>query len=119
MRLTIYKRVVLHVWLAFAAMAQIPAVDWKKHESEILERHRALIRIDTSSPPGNETAAVEYLKKTVDRAVRMESITAGARPATPPSPLDTHRVRALERATTRMYPGAATLPAILEAAAGK
>jgi len=43
------------------------AVDWKSLEPEILEQYSNLIRIDTSSPPGNETKAAEYLKKVLDR----------------------------------------------------
>jgi hypothetical protein len=43
---------------AGAAAAQVPAVDWKAQEAEILRHYRSLIQIDTSSPPGNETAAV-------------------------------------------------------------
>jgi acetylornithine deacetylase/succinyl-diaminopimelate desuccinylase-like protein len=50
--------------LCFAsiAMAQAPAVDWKKQEAEILRHHRSLIQIDSSSPPGNETKVTDYLK---------------------------------------------------------
>ena len=52
----------LFVGLAFSAMAQIPAVDWKAQQAETLRHYRALVQIDTSSPPGNETAVVNYLK---------------------------------------------------------
>jgi hypothetical protein len=45
------------------AAAQVPAVDWKKQEAEILRHHRALVQIDSSSPPGNETKVDDYLKK--------------------------------------------------------
>src|SRR5258706_4747814 len=45
------------------ARAQVPAVDWKRQEAEILRHHRALIQIDSSSPPGNGTKVVDYLKK--------------------------------------------------------
>jgi acetylornithine deacetylase/succinyl-diaminopimelate desuccinylase-like protein len=41
---------------------QAPAINWKQHEAEILLHYRALVQIDTSSPPGNETRAVNYLK---------------------------------------------------------
>ncbi len=41
-------------------------VDWAKVNPETLAHYTSLIRIDTSSPPGNETAAVEYLKKVLD-----------------------------------------------------
>src|SRR5205809_7832352 len=42
-------------------------VDWKSLQSEILEHYSNLIRIDTSSPPGNETKAAEYIKKVLER----------------------------------------------------
>src|ERR1700686_321919 len=53
----------LCVLLASQAVAQVPAVDWKKQEAEILRHHRSLVQIDTSSPPGNETKVVDYLKR--------------------------------------------------------
>src|SRR5258708_17491670 len=48
------------------ALAQIPAVDWEKEKSEILTHYRSLVQIDTRNPPGNETKAVEYLKKALE-----------------------------------------------------
>jgi acetylornithine deacetylase/succinyl-diaminopimelate desuccinylase-like protein len=36
-------------------------------EAETLQHFQALLRIDTSSPPGNETKAVEYLKQVFDK----------------------------------------------------
>jgi acetylornithine deacetylase/succinyl-diaminopimelate desuccinylase-like protein len=53
---------ILFIGLASSAMAQVPAVDWKTQEAETLRHYRALVQIDTSSPPGNETAVVNYLK---------------------------------------------------------
>jgi acetylornithine deacetylase/succinyl-diaminopimelate desuccinylase-like protein len=46
--------------------AQAPVIDWKQHEAEILRHYRALVQINTSSPPGNETAAVNYLKQALE-----------------------------------------------------
>jgi acetylornithine deacetylase/succinyl-diaminopimelate desuccinylase-like protein len=51
---------------ASLAAAQIPAINWKQQEAEILRHHRALIQIDSSNPPGNETRVVEYLKRTLE-----------------------------------------------------
>jgi acetylornithine deacetylase/succinyl-diaminopimelate desuccinylase-like protein len=45
---------------------QTPAVDWDKQKAEILQHYRALVQINSSSPPGNETKVVEYLKKVLD-----------------------------------------------------
>jgi acetylornithine deacetylase/succinyl-diaminopimelate desuccinylase-like protein len=59
------KKYVLIALCASAAFAQPDAVDWGKQKAEILERYRALVQIDTS-PPGNETRAVEYLKKVLE-----------------------------------------------------
>jgi len=65
---------VLSVAAAGSALAQGPAVDWKKQEAELLKHHRALIQIDSSSPPGNETRVVDYLKKVFEgEAIPTES----------------------------------------------
>ena len=58
------KIVALVFFIGCSAFAQ--TVDFEKQRAEILERYRALIRIDTSSPPGNETKAVEYLKQALE-----------------------------------------------------
>src|ERR1700731_1923821 len=57
------------IWLAALLLArgtsaQIPAVDWDKQKAEILQRYRALVQLDTRA--GNETRAVEYLKKALE-----------------------------------------------------
>ena len=36
-------------------------------EAETLQHFQALLRLDTSSPPGNETRVVEYLKKVFEK----------------------------------------------------
>jgi len=46
--------------------AQPKAIDWGQQQAEILRHFRALIQIDTSNPPGNESKAVEYLKKVLE-----------------------------------------------------
>jgi acetylornithine deacetylase/succinyl-diaminopimelate desuccinylase-like protein len=48
------------------AAAQTPAVDWDKQKTETLAHYRALVQIDSSSPPGNETRVVEYLKRVLE-----------------------------------------------------
>ena len=35
--------------------------DWTKINDEAMRHYQALVRIDTTDPPGNETRAVEYL----------------------------------------------------------
>ena len=36
-------------------------ISWQTIQQEALDRLRALIRLDTSNPPGNERIAVDYL----------------------------------------------------------
>src|SRR6476659_3181680 len=45
---------------------QTPAIDWEKQKAEILQHYRALVQINSSSPPGNETKVVEYLKRVLE-----------------------------------------------------
>ena len=49
-------------------LAQTPAPpDWSKLEDEMMRHFQAVLRIDTSNPPGNEHLAVEYLKRVFDK----------------------------------------------------
>ena len=41
-------------------------VDWEQVEEEALTHFTALLRIDTSNPPGNETAAANYLRNALE-----------------------------------------------------
>ena len=51
-----------------AAHAQDPsAIDWDAVGVESMEHFKALLRIDTSNPPGNETAAATYLRGILER----------------------------------------------------
>jgi acetylornithine deacetylase/succinyl-diaminopimelate desuccinylase-like protein len=52
--------------LAGIASAQTASINWKSQEAEILRHYSALVQIDSSNPPGNETAVVNYLKKVFD-----------------------------------------------------
>jgi acetylornithine deacetylase/succinyl-diaminopimelate desuccinylase-like protein len=56
------KRLLVVLTLAVSVSAQIPQVDWAKEQAEILRHFQALVRIDSSSPPGNETLVVDYLR---------------------------------------------------------
>jgi acetylornithine deacetylase/succinyl-diaminopimelate desuccinylase-like protein len=58
------KLLALTICLAYPTLAQ--NADFQKQKTEILDRYRTLIRLDTSSPPGNETRAVEYLKQVLE-----------------------------------------------------
>ena len=41
-------------------VAQTPP-DWKALEGEMMRHYQAVLRLDTTNPPGNERIAVEYL----------------------------------------------------------
>jgi acetylornithine deacetylase/succinyl-diaminopimelate desuccinylase-like protein len=45
-----------------ASLAGAQSVDWAKADAELLRHFQALVRIDTTDPPGNETKAVDYIK---------------------------------------------------------
>jgi acetylornithine deacetylase/succinyl-diaminopimelate desuccinylase-like protein len=66
MRLAAVFLVIL-VFITNAFAADRFPVDWQKLDRELLEHYSALIRIDTSNPPGNETKAVNYIKPIFDR----------------------------------------------------
>ncbi len=44
------------------------APDWTRANAEVLEHFQALVRLDTQNPPGNETRAVDYLRKVLEGA---------------------------------------------------
>ena len=48
--------------------AQTSAPDWRTIEDETLRHYQALLRLDTSNPPGNEDLAAQYLKEVLDKA---------------------------------------------------
>jgi acetylornithine deacetylase/succinyl-diaminopimelate desuccinylase-like protein len=56
------------VWLAGAVVwaQQGLQPDWLQAEEEALKHFRALIQLDTASPPGNEIRAVNYLRQVLE-----------------------------------------------------
>jgi acetylornithine deacetylase/succinyl-diaminopimelate desuccinylase-like protein len=57
-------------WMLMAAAATAQdryPVDWHKLEPEVLANFTALLKIDTSNPPGNETAAANAIKAVLER----------------------------------------------------
>src|ERR1044071_3356626 len=64
--------------LSASAAAQTP--DWNKVNEEMLRHYEALIHIDSTDPPGNETKVVEYVKKVLD-AEGIPNIVVGKDPA--------------------------------------
>ena len=54
--------------LALATVhAQGPQSDWSKIEAETLQHFQALVRMDTTDPPGGEKPAVDYLKQVLEK----------------------------------------------------
>jgi len=50
-------------------LAQSPAApDWTGLEDEMMRHYQAVLRLDTTNPPGNERRAVDYLKQVLDQA---------------------------------------------------
>jgi len=52
---------------AAPATAAEPVVDWEKSKAETLQHFQAIVRFDTSNPPGNETQVVDYIRTLFDR----------------------------------------------------
>jgi acetylornithine deacetylase/succinyl-diaminopimelate desuccinylase-like protein len=49
-----------------AQLRPAPAPDWPRLEAETLQHYQALLRMDTSDPPGNERPAADYLKRVLE-----------------------------------------------------
>ena len=57
-----------------------PNVDWTAVQAESLQHFQALLRLDTTNPPGNESIAANYLKQVLERegiAVQLFSVDPG------------------------------------------
>src|SRR5262245_30675197 len=60
------NRMPLCLLLALSLHAAEPVVDWDKVKIETLRHYQSIVRMNTSSPPGNETSVVNYLKEVLD-----------------------------------------------------
>jgi len=49
--------------LFFGGLASAQGIDWSKANAELLRHYQALIHLDTTDPPGNETRATEYIQR--------------------------------------------------------
>src|SRR5262249_5783176 len=58
----------LSLWLSAGVLTQNPRPDPAKVEDETLRHFQALLRFDTSNPPGNEKGVVDYLKSVLEQA---------------------------------------------------
>jgi len=70
----------LFATLAALGQSSSPAPDWPKINPETLRHFQALVQIDSSDPPGNETKVAEYLKKILD-AEGIPAVLAAQDPA--------------------------------------
>src|SRR6202049_3179892 len=52
--------------LIFGGLASAQGIDWPKVNDELLRHYQALVRIDTTDPPGNESRAVDYIRRVLD-----------------------------------------------------
>ncbi len=52
--------------LVFGLSAHAQSPDWSKINEEALRHFQALVQIDSTDPPGNETRVAEYVKKTLE-----------------------------------------------------
>ena len=52
--------------LVFGAFTQAQTVNSPQVNAELLRHYQALVRIDTTDPPGNETKAVEYIQQVLE-----------------------------------------------------
>jgi len=57
----------ISIGCAASASAASKQPDWPRLEAETLEHFQALLRLDTSNPPGNETRAVDYLRQVLEK----------------------------------------------------
>ena len=71
--------------LAGLTLPGLPAqqVDWTKSPPRPSEHFIALLKIDTSNPPGNETEAAKYLQN----VLAAEGIDSSCSPSNPTAPI--------------------------------
>jgi acetylornithine deacetylase/succinyl-diaminopimelate desuccinylase-like protein len=65
-----------HVWIAVVLSACVAAslqaqtrreIDWRAIETETMQHFQAILRMDTSDPPGVEKPVVDYLRQVLER----------------------------------------------------
>src|ERR1700689_4148187 len=54
------------ILLLLPALAAPQSIDWRAINEETLRHYSALVQIDSTDPPGNETKVVEYVKKVLE-----------------------------------------------------
>jgi acetylornithine deacetylase/succinyl-diaminopimelate desuccinylase-like protein len=67
-RLTLFALLVLLIpTVPQQASQSASQPDWSKIEEETMRHFQAILRLDTSNPPGNEKLVVDYLKSVLDK----------------------------------------------------
>ncbi len=64
-----FKRILslIATLLFVGGTASAQQLDWNKIEEETMRHFQAILRLDTSNPPGNEKLVVDYLKSVLDK----------------------------------------------------
>jgi len=75
-------RLLLTALVLLMSSASAQTIDWTKFEAETLKHFQALVRMDTSDPPGNEKPAVDYLRQVLE-AEGVETKTFAVTPERP------------------------------------
>ncbi|MEI9973478.1 MAG: M20/M25/M40 family metallo-hydrolase [Ignavibacteriota bacterium] len=52
--------------MTFCSLSRAQTPDWSKIDAELLSHYRAVLRLDTTNPPGNETRVAEYIRKVLE-----------------------------------------------------
>ena len=61
------SKTLLLLLLPAVLFAQGPELDWKKLEAETREHFSAMVRINSSNPPGNETIVAKYIQGVLEK----------------------------------------------------
>jgi acetylornithine deacetylase/succinyl-diaminopimelate desuccinylase-like protein len=67
MKFTLAGTAALILSAALFAQSGAAQPDWTKVEAETMQHYQAVLRLDTSNPPGNEHIVVDYLKQVLDK----------------------------------------------------
>src|SRR2546425_3284205 len=65
--MTVTKSCVLLLAAASVLQSGSNQPDWRAIEDETMVHYRAVLRLDTSNPPGNETQVADYVKEVLDK----------------------------------------------------
>jgi acetylornithine deacetylase/succinyl-diaminopimelate desuccinylase-like protein len=60
-------KTLLLLFLPAVLFAQVPELDWKKLQAETREHFSAMVKINSSNPPGNETVVAKYIQGVLER----------------------------------------------------